>query len=271
MGEALQSAGIACTVSAMVALAVCWLGGSHYVAAAAFAAAYCAGSLFVRPWSELVPTRHFHWPFHLALVGAVLGPLAAAAESKRGFAWRWHLLGAIAAALVLVPTYKSLSPGRWVQAPLLAAYLFLLAAGLTPLFRRMSDATLVGLLSLSALTVAALTAPLVSLGFGTGALTAAAALAGCCAALWLVKRPEASAGLAVSYALVVGGWAYIAARQSSPWLWETMAAAAAPLALWVLAAGGASPKPGRWKEVAECSVVGTVLGAAVAWGWWTAG
>ncbi|HUE72987.1 MAG TPA: hypothetical protein VMP01_19030 [Pirellulaceae bacterium] len=273
MDEILQAVGMAFVLPAGAALAAGWLAGKFlpasarsFSAAAAFAVAYCAGSLLLRRWSELVPTRHFHWPFYLALAGAVLGALAATSDPQRGFRWRWQLLAAILAAIVLVPTYPALSPPRWVQVPLVAGYLFLLAAGLMPLSRRVAPAALAGFLSLSALTVGVLTAGLVNLSHGMGALMAAGALAGCCAALWRVPRPQGAAALAVCYALVVGGWAYIGARESSPRLWGSLAAALAPLALWVLEAPPLAKIAGIWKTIAQWAIVSGVLGAAVAWG-----
>lgn len=272
MDEILKAVGMAFLLPAGAALAVGWLAGKFlpasarsFSAAAAFAVAYCAGSLLLGRWSELVPTRHFHWPFYLALAGAVIGPLAATTDPKRGFRWRWQLL----AAIVLVPTYAALSPPRWVQVPLVAGYLFLLAAGLMPLSRRVSPAALVGFLSLSALTVGVLTAGFVSLSYGMGAMMAAGALVGCCAALWRVPRPLAAAALALCYTLVVGGWAYIGARESSPWLWGSLAAAMAPQALWVLEVPPLARLTGIWKTIAQCAIVGVVLVAAVAWGVWT--
>jgi hypothetical protein len=281
MDEILKAVGMAFVLPAGAALAAGWLGrrflpasARPFSAVAAFAVAYCAGSLLMRRWSELVPTRHFHWPFYLALAGAVLGTLAAMFDIQRAFRARWQLaaagiaavLAGILAAFVLVPTYPALSPARWVQIPWLAAYLLLLAAGLVPLAGRASPATLVGWLSLSALTAGVLMAGFVSLTYGMGAMMAAGALAGCCAALWRMPQQRAAAAPAICYALVVGGWAYIGARESNPWLWGSLAAAIAPLALWVLEMPPLSRLTGIKKTIAQCAIVGGVLGAAVAWG-----
>jgi hypothetical protein len=280
MDEVLKSVGMSFVVPTVTAFVALRLADKFLPASArsstpavAFALGYCAASLLLRRWSDLVPTRHFHWPFYLALAGAVLGPLSAMADRHREVAWRWQrpaaivagILAALLSAFVVVPTYAALTPARWVQIPLLAAYLFLLGAAFRPLAGRVSPATLVGLASLSALTIGLLAAGYVSLAYGMGAMMAAGALAGCCAALWLVPRGQGAASLVACYTLVVGAWAYIGARETSPWIWGLLAAAMAPLALWVLEAAPLSRLTGIWKTTAQCAIVGSALGAAVAW------
>ncbi len=272
MNEAIQTLGLTVAAPAAIALAAAllagrWLpaGAKRFAAAVASAAGYCGGCLLVQPWGDLLPSRHFHWPFYLALAAAVAGPLSIAADPQRGIGWRVQLLAAIVAALVLVPTYAHLSPPRWVQVPLLAAYLFALAASLAPLANRIDPPTLVGLWSLAAATLAVLTAALFSLTYGIPAAIAAAALAGCWLAMLIAPDRDAAGGLCLSYALVVGGWGFIAATGIQPRLWGLLLATLAPLALWCVASQSQQRLTGAFQTLVRCALVGVVLAVAALW------
>lgn len=270
MSEVIQFVVLAIAAPAAIAAAALVASGRmsderrHAAAAIAFAAAYFAGCLLVRPWGELWPSRHFHWPAYLALAAGVLGPISMFADRQMMTRMAFFLLASIAAAFVLVPDYPRLQPPRWLLMPLMTGYLFLLAASLEPLAKRASASLLLGLVTFSAAASAALIGSQVSLTYGTGAMIAAAALAGCwIASLFVAER--SAAGLSLSYALVVGGWSFIGCMGSRPRLMALMVAPLAPLALWCCTWGPLARLEGASAIVVPAAIVAAILAAASIW------
>jgi hypothetical protein len=147
------------------------------------------------------------------------------------------LIGALAAAWVLVPNWPNLQPARSVCIPLLATYVFLLAAALEPLLQNVPAVRTLFILTVTATFVAYLSADFVSLTYAQFATAAAAALVGCWAAAKL-SDTRTTHGLGLAYAMIVGGWAFIVCIQptSGP-LTGTLVAPLAPLSLWLFVRG----------------------------------
>jgi MFS family permease len=236
----------------------------RYVAAIAFAAGFCAGVALIRPWDELLPSRHWQWMFYLSLAAAVVGPISAAAGLHRIERWLLLALTALVAAWLLVPTWESLQPPRLAWVPLLAGYLFLLAAALEPMARLLPPRNLLGLLMLSAADSAALVAAAVSLTYGLPAAAAAAALLGCSAALLLSADADHVRGVIPAYAAVVGGWAFVGCVDPQVPMPLLLLAPAAPLALWCCAWGPLAKLKGAGAMAVQATAVVAVL-AAAAW------
>ncbi|MBI1902081.1 MAG: hypothetical protein HYS13_13345 [Planctomycetia bacterium] len=242
---------------AVVALAQRFLPrdvSQRYAAAAAFAAAYCAG-YFLLPKGLLLPERHWHWTFYLAPAAAAIGAISLAAGLRVAERWVLIALAALVAAWLLVPTWDSLAPPRAVWVPVLAGYLFLLAALLDGLPTRLPLATSLAL-PLSAACVAVLNLACVSATSAQGAGIAAAALAGCFAAACLAPDKAAARGLCLSYSVIVGGWAFVGCIEPEPLMWGLLVAPAAPLVLWCFAL----PPLSRWRGfVATAVQIGVVM------------
>ncbi|MEX0713540.1 MAG: hypothetical protein WD278_14380, partial [Pirellulales bacterium] len=179
----------------------------RYAAAVAFAAAFCAGYTLLPDWAALAPKRHWHWTIYLAPAAALIGPVGLAGGirlAERSLLW---LLAAFVSAWLLVPNWADLHPPRPVCIGLLTAYLFLLAAALEPLARRVGPATLLAPLTYTSACVALLIAVPISVTYAQAAVIAAGATAGCWIAACLWTAP--ARGLGLVYSVVVGGWAFI--------------------------------------------------------------
>jgi hypothetical protein len=152
---------------------------------------------------------------------------------------RWLLFALIAflSAWLLVPAWPGLRPPRPIAIPLLAGYLLLLAAALEPLSQRFSSAQVLAAFAPAAACVAALIAVSVSVTYARPTGAAAVALAGCGSAAWLWPNPLAGRALSLSYAAIVGGWAFIGCIEPQQPLLGLLLAPLAPLALWCCAVG----------------------------------
>jgi hypothetical protein len=269
-------------VPAAVSFAVYWVScrllsaetSARYAAALGFAAGFCAGyALLVAitgppgerrfDWALLLPKRHWHWIFYLTPAAALVGSIASSSGLLRPERWLLAAMLAIATAPLVVPTWADLQPRRLYCAPLLAAYVLVLAALLEPLAARRPSRTLLFYLMLSAACVAMLIAAAVSLTFSGLAAAAAAALGGvlvadCCAA----GGSGGAHGLSLAYAVCVGGWAFVGAIEPRPPLWALMLAPLAPLALWSCVAGPLSRLRGWWGIAVGVALVLVVLGIA---------
>jgi len=180
---------------------------------------------------------------------------------------------AIASAWLLVPTWATLWPPRPVTIPLLAAYLFLLMTLLAALPDRLVGRRFVALLAAAGVTTAALIAIGVSLKVGLVAVAAAAALAGCTIAAFLPRANSRFAdslalgkivnafwanssfgdspahshrGVIPVFVILIGGLAFVGTIEPQPPLPIILLAPAAPLALWLFAAGPLAKLQG-WK------------------------
>ncbi len=218
MSGAIEIAGEAIVAPLAVSLFVCWLSrrflhtetAARYSTAVGFATGYCAGFILLGSWTDLTPSRHWHWTFYLALGAAALGAIAVSKGLALTEGWLLLLMGVFVAAWLLVPNWPSLQPPRSTWIPLLATYLFLLAALIEPLLLRLPAARTLVLLSASAFCVAILIAAFVSLTYAQFAAASAAALVGCSLAARL-SRARTARGVGLAYALIVGGWAFVGA------------------------------------------------------------
>ncbi len=214
-------------------------------------------------WTDLAPTRHWQWTFYVAVVAAALGPIAAAKGLVLPERWLLLLMGAFAAAWLLVPNWPSLQPPRSTWIPLLTTYLFALAALIEPLFDRLPATRILALLSTSALCVAVLVAAFVSLTYAQFAVGSAAALAGCSLAA-RHSNTVTSSGLGLGYTVIVGGWAFIGAIEPTTPLVGVLVAPLAPLALWLCVRGPLARTSGWGAIGVQSAMVVLVLLTAAA-------
>ena len=150
--------------------------------------------------------------------------------------------------------------------PLLAAYLFLLSVLLAALPDRLLESTAVGLLTVSAGATALLIAAGVSIKYGQVAALAAAALAGCFgASFYTANRAVAIRGLIPVFVVLVGGLAFVGVIEPTPPLPIILVAPAAPLMLWLFAAGPLAHLKGLPAIAAQSAAVLLPLGIAIAW------
>lgn len=225
--------------------------GQRIALAAALAAGFCAGYWLLGEWTSLMPQRHRQWLPWLAMVSAVvaLALRRREGETERPREEHQSLRRSVAPSLILsyvaiaalaifsawllVPTWATLWPPRVVTIPLLAAYLLLLMALLAALPDRLVGKVFVGLLAAAATTVALMIAIAVSLTIGAVALAAAAALGGCAVA----ARPNYGRGITPVFAVLIGGLAFVGTIEPQKPLPIILLAPAAPLMLWLFAAG----------------------------------
>lgn len=267
MNFALEIVGAGVIVPAVIALgAACVLYrvlpaelATRYAAPVAFALAYGVGYVLLPSWAELVPTRHWQWTAYLAIGAAAAGAIA---SSSGLLAWeRWLLLAtaALVSAWMLVPTWASLQPPRTVWIAMLTGYLFLLATLLTPLLAHFTPRTMLAYLALTAVGAAVLIAALVSVSYGRAAGLAAAALAGCWGAAFLSAKAVPSTGLALGFAVLVGGWAYVGCIEPQRPLLALLLVPAAPLALWCCISGPLARQRGLVAIAIQTALVLAVL------------
>ena len=243
MNGAIEIAGKAIVAPLAVSLVVSWLSprllhteaAARYASAVGLAMGFCAGFILLGSWADLTPSRHWHWTFYLALGAAALGAIAVSKGLALPERWLLLLIGAFVAAWLLVPNWPSLHPPRSTWIPLLATYLFLLAALIEPLMSRLPAVRMLALLSASALCVAVLIAAFVSLTYAQFAVGSAAALAGCAFAARL-SNTSTVRGVGLAYALVVGGWAFVGCIEPREPLLGILIAPVAPLAALVVCA-----------------------------------
>lgn len=226
--------------------AIAWAGGRWLperqrgaAALLAVAAGYAAGYCLLAYDDAIPPSRHFHWPPYLALAMAVIGRFAA--SPRWPAAWRRALMATSAAgcAYFLTPTWPSLWPPRPICIPLLAGYILVIALAIEPLLRRVTAKTMLAAMTVTLSVLAMLIAYNVSLVYGIFASLAAAAFAGYAAAAWRKPDQDALPSLALLYAVLACGWAFIACIEPRPAEWRLLIAPLAPLALMALPAARA--------------------------------
>ncbi len=209
-----------------------------YAIAVSFAVAMLVGYLLGTPGNKLVPQRHWQWIAYLGVAGALLGPVIPWRRSP----WPAWLLAVVPAfaAVLLVPHWPDLAPSRPVSVWLVALYLVSISMPLAALTLRLPAAGLLAALAATAIVAALAILGLVSVTYGTLASTAAAALAGCSVAAYR-DRELSAYGMGVPFALVVGGWSYVAAIEPRPMNPAFLLIPLAPLAAWM----GATVPRGR--------------------------
>lgn len=227
------------------AVAIAWLArqilpvniAERYSLGIALAVGFFTGYWLLPEWAPLVPEKHWQWLPYLA-AAAVLGGLTQAT----GVSWVERLLAyallALVAAWQLVPLWPELQPPRPYTISLLAGYMFLLAALVAALPDRLLGPLFVGLLTASAGAVALLIAIGFSFQYGQIAALPAAALAGCFgASFFIANRVLAIRGLLPVFAVLVGGMAFVGTIEPTMPMPIFLVAPAAPLMLWLFAAG----------------------------------
>ncbi len=235
----------------------------NFTAPVAIAAAYTVGYLLLGYRDAIPPTRHFHWPPYLALATAIVGPLALSPGVPVAARCALYAVATFASAYVLTPTWSSLWPARSVCIPLLATYLLVIALAIQPLATRIPPTTLLAAMTLSLATLATLILAMVSLIYGMFAMLAAAAFAGFLLFVWRSEQPVPLAGLALTYALLAGAWAFIGCIEPRPAEWGLLIAPFAPVAPWAATLGPIAKLRGKTAVLAHFALVMAVLGVAV--------
>jgi hypothetical protein len=195
------------------------------------------------------------------LAAAAVGPIAASSGLLRLERWLLEALVCCLVAALLVPQWPNLYPPRTLSVPLLAAYLLALVRLLEPLSLRASGVQLLTGFGVSAVGVSVLIAAFVSLTYATLAVSAAAALAGCCMAAMLGREPPVR-GLSLPFAVLVGGWAYTACIDPQQPLLGLLLAAAAPGALWWRSLRPAAPRQGIFAWLIDAGAVASIVALA---------
>jgi hypothetical protein len=237
--------------------------GQRYSAAIAFAAAYSVGYVLLPSWAKVAPERHWQWTLYLALIAGSVGPIAAAGGLAVIERWILFFLVALVSASLLVPSWPDLEPPRAVWLCVLTTYIFVLAALLELLARRIPATILIGSLALASVCTAALTAAYVSVTHGRLAGIATASLAGswvACFASW----QKSAAGLALAYSVIVGGLAFIGCVEPRQPYVGLLVAPLAPLALWCSIPPAVQRLHAPTRTVVQIALVAAVLGGATA-------
>jgi hypothetical protein len=133
----------------------------------------------------------------------------------------------------------------------LATYLFLLMTLLAALPDRLLGRTFVALFAAAGVTTALLIAIGVSLTIGAIAVAAAAAVGG----VAVVARESYARGLVPIFSVLVGGLAFVGTIEPQKPLPIILLAPAAPLALWLFAAGPLAKLPGWISAVLQIAAV----------------
>lgn len=259
----------------------------------AVTAGFCAGYWLLGEWTALVPQKHRQWLPWLAMLGsavaAALPPRMREGETGRqrekhepaplsfsvSLLLRCLAFPAlfVVSAWVLVPTWEALWPPRLVAIPLLAVYLLLLLVLLATLPDRLLGRLFGFLLTAAAVTVGLQIAIGVSAKIGLVALAAAAALGGCAVSACLPRREtktgessraSASRSLIPVFAVLIGGLAFVGTIEPQEPLPIILLAPAAPLALWLFAAGPLAKLQGLQAIVTQTVAVLVPLGIALA-------
>jgi hypothetical protein len=236
----------------------------RYAPALALGAGYLAGYLLLPDRGDLLPRSHWHWTPWLAVGATLLGPVAAA-RGLRSFDCGSVLAAAsIVAACLLAPTYADLQPPRATVIPLLAGALSLLAAALEALSPRFSARAWLAYMTMSAAATTALIGLAVSATFALAAAVATAALAGS----WLATLGRGDSGqvrgLGLPFAIVFGGWAFVAGIEPREPQWPLLLLPAAPLALVCFARGPLARLRGPKAIFAHSASIVFVLAIAAA-------
>ena len=237
---------------------------------------FCAGYWFLGEWISLVPERHRQWLPWLAILAALAGRNTALDKlrASRNAALSVGMFAALSlvSAWLLVPSWATLWPPRLVMVPLLAAYFVSLMASLAALPDRLLGRTFVGLLAAAASTVMLLIAVGVSVKIGSIAAAAAGGIGGCAAAALLTltksseaSRASASRSLVPIFAVLIGGLAFIGTIEPQKPLPIILLAPAAPLVLWLFAAGPLAKLQGWKSAVLQVAAVLLPLIVALAW------
>jgi hypothetical protein len=222
--------------------------------------------LGLAPW---MPTTHWHWLPYAMLGAAVIGPVAEGGGAfKRVFS---HMVMAVAAAWMLVPTWDDLDPSRTIYLVVIVVYVIGLASLLEPLVKRFPGPLLPAILWATMTTAAVVLALSGSLRFAQITLAGAAALFGLMLVACLKRDVNMLTGISSVFSVMAVGSLLIGRVNSFSEvpLASYMLVPVAPLLLWVCTTGPLSRLTSVKRSFVYASLpivllVGSVLLAAVA-------
>jgi hypothetical protein len=286
-----------------------WLGrwllrgeaSARYAATVGFVGGFVIGYGLLTDADEWYPTRHWHWLPYLGLAAGIVAPVGNARGVSVPERWLMSLLLAVAAAWFLVPTWSSLDASRvyWLLA--LSGVLWLPAAGLDPLPRRIGSLPVLLSLCGASLGVTVMVGLCVSVTYAGMAAAASGSLAGLCLDSILRRRQSSHSGvpgadrstlasavnpeeglketaradelsddelairaLLPAATIVVGGAAFVGSIEPQPPLYGLLALPAAPLGLGLSAPGPLRGRSGRTVHAVQIGAVASLLLAAAA-------
>ncbi|MBX3442864.1 MAG: hypothetical protein KF774_10690 [Planctomyces sp.] len=258
---------VAPVVAVVVVLAcrrLCGERGLRFAGPCAVAGAFVLADALTSGMQHWLPTRNWQWTLHVAVLAAVLGPIAAAPGLTRSERWLLYATGAVIAACLLVPRWAKPEQAAW-WIPLAAGGIFLLAALQEPLSGRVSGVALTGAWAISALCLAGLIAVEFSLSWAQVAGLVGLALTGAAFGLGFAPAESATRALVATQALVVGGWAFISCVEPSRPAYVLLAPPALPLLLWLLGLGPLGRLGARGQTIVGLLLVGLAAAGYAAW------
>ena len=220
--------------------------------AMALAGAFFVGYWLLPEWAPLQPVQYWHWLPYLGGGAWLAAGVSAGKERYWNERAAVFCLAAVICAVFIVPTWSDLEPSHTVYVWSLSLYLGLIALLLVHLPDAIPGTDLLLSLSASALATGLSVAVAVSITFGQLGIIAAAAMCGCTAGWLIAKRvlgPSAARNVALPYAILIGGTAFIGHINPVPPMRGLLWAPAAPLLLW-LTVFGPLARLGGWKASA---------------------
>lgn len=202
----------------------------------AFVAAYCMGhAIEAGPDWTLRPVRNWHWMFYLVPAAGMVAAICA--STKVTWTHRCLLIALVAALAAGLLTSK---PVLWAPRPasvlMLFTYFMFLWAALSPLERTVTPGVLSAAYALPAAALSVMISEQISLADGVIVIAVAAALSSFALVAWLTKLAGPVYGWTMPIAVALGGWAWIETLSEAR-LWPLLLVPAAPLTLWITAAG----------------------------------
>jgi hypothetical protein len=211
------------------------------------------------------PLRHWQWLAPLSMAAAVVGPLSIAAGVRRARPWVLWTLLAIAAALLLTPSWPRLAAGRTAIIAGLAIYFLLLIILLDTLTSRIPATVFPWSLPLTSLWVAGLGGYFVSVTYACIAMAATAAMTAESWATFRRGNNDWLRGMIAPFVITAGGTAFVMCIAPEPPYFELLIVAASPLVLWTSILGPARKGRGLAHVAAQGALLLLVYIAAAAW------
>lgn len=243
--------------------------GRRASGAVAFAVALTLGTVLTHSsGASWFPSRNLHWVPWVAVLSAIVSPIVVAGGLAGIERWLLAALATLGAAALLVPDWPELSPSRPVSITGFVLAMTVIARGLDGVARRLPPRLVVIAMWGTSLAAAGAIAIAFSLKIGESELMTSASLFGVTAAILIRPDEMAVRGLALTFALAVGGWCYVVAVEPAPPtppIWALLPISAAPLVLWMTAIGPLARKGAAVRWVVSTVLVVGVLGALVAW------
>jgi len=270
MSGVVETLAYGAVLPAALAVALAWIccrvlpvdAAERFALPVGLAAGFFAGYALTVDRTALVPQRHWQWLPYLSCLAAILGPIGLA-RGVSGAERRLLLLTlAVIAALLLVPSWASLQPARPAWIALVAAYFAALMGLMDSLPERLTGPFFAVALAMAAAMVALLVAVEVSLVFGQLAGIATAAIGGCFVSSFLSGQRLTGRSLIPVYVILVGGLAYVGTIEPDRPVFGILLAPAAPLTLWIFAAGPGAKLRGWSAAMAQAIAVVTLLAIA---------